>query len=82
MDGSRADAERLLEAATSAYREHDRHGRILPSPDWADLSVERRAELFERTLAARRLEAAADPNLLTSTARAVLARLDALPQLG
>ncbi len=75
------EQELLLEAATSAFRERDTFGRVLPSPAWADLAPEDRDELFERQRLARLLEAAMDPAGLSSTAHAVLARARLLRQL-
>ncbi len=70
------DREELIEAVTSAWRPRDPHGRIEEHPAWHDLDDTGRREAFEATLAARALEAALDPQGLTATARAVLARLD------
>ncbi len=75
------DSELLIEAAASAFRERDLEGRILPSPAWADLPPADRERAFALTLAWRRLEAAHDPDGLSSTARAVLARTALLSQL-
>jgi len=72
---SAPDRDALLEAAASAFRERDASGRILPSPDWADLAPDDRDVLFDLQLVSRRLERAADPEDLSSTARAVLARI-------
>lgn len=74
---SREDRERdlLIEAAASAHRERDTTGRILPSPAWLDLAPADRDAAFERQLEARWLEAALDPEGLSTTARAVLDRL-------
>ncbi|MEZ4360146.1 MAG: hypothetical protein R3B48_08195 [Kofleriaceae bacterium] len=75
MKTSPAERERLIAAATSAYRARDAEGRIQPSPSWLDLDAEGRREAFASTVELRALEAATDPSGLTSTARAVLARL-------
>jgi hypothetical protein len=45
-------------------------------PQWHDLDEGGRREAFEAARLARRLEAALDPDGLSTTARAVLARLD------
>jgi hypothetical protein len=74
------DPEILLEAATSAYRERDRDGRIRPAPAWADLAPQQRRQLFERQLQARLLEQATDPEGLSTTGRAVVDRIAGLPQ--
>lgn len=81
MGASRNELETLFEAATSASREHDAEGRIVPSPHWADLSPTQREELFARVLESRKLEAAADPGGLSTTARTVVTRISSLPQL-
>jgi hypothetical protein len=65
----------LIEEAVSAFRERNAWGRILPSPAWLDLPPADREVLFERQLASRRIERALEPNLRSSTIRAVLARL-------
>jgi hypothetical protein len=44
-------------------------------PAWQDLDQAGRLEAFEATRAARALEAALDPEGLSTTARAVLARI-------
>jgi hypothetical protein len=70
------DREALIEQVTSAYRALDPFTQ-LPRfhPAFHDLDEEARAEAHERTLVARALEAALDPDGLSTTARAVLARL-------
>lgn len=65
--------ERLQEA-TTAWRPRVAD-RIDVLPAWHDLDEAGRREAFEETVALRRLEAAADPEGLTSTARAVLDRI-------
>lgn len=65
----------LLEAVVSAHRERDRDGRPRAHPAFHDLDAEGRRAAFEAALLARRLEAALDPEGLSTTARAVLARL-------
>ena len=69
------EEEVQLEAATTAFRQRDVSGRIQPSPAWWDLSPEERERLFERQMEARLVEAAVDPDGLSSTARAVLGRI-------
>ncbi len=70
------EQEVQLEAATTAFRERDVSVRIQPSPAWWDLSPEDREHLFERQMEVRLVEAALDPDGLSSTARAVLGRFD------
>jgi hypothetical protein len=65
----------LIEAASTAYRRRDPHGQILAEPAWHDLDDEGRRELFEVARRQRALEAALDPDGLSGTARAVLARI-------
>ncbi|MEQ1571438.1 MAG: hypothetical protein ABMA64_37775 [Myxococcota bacterium] len=69
------DDESLIEQVVSAYRERSGRGEIRSAPAWHDLDEAGRVAAFDRTVAARRLEAAVDPDGLSSTARAVLARL-------
>jgi hypothetical protein len=70
-----AEREALIAAVSSAWRERGPSGGILPAPEWHDLDPAARAEAFEVTVVLRRLEAAAHPNGLSTTARAVLARI-------
>jgi hypothetical protein len=69
------DRRVTIEGAISPYRERDVEGRILASPDWWDLAADDREALFEEQLASRRLERLADPQGLSGTVRAVLARI-------
>jgi hypothetical protein len=64
-----------FERASSAYREQRRDGSIADSPDWHDLDASDRVRLHARTSALRTLEAALDASQLSTTARAVLARI-------
>ena len=63
-----------IEEATSAFRERDADGRILPSASWCDLTAEQRDELFRRQLVSRVIEREMNPGRLSATARAVLDR--------
>lgn len=67
--------EALIEQVTAAFRERVR-GVIRSMPAWHDLDEAGRIEAYEATVSARELEAALDPNGLSSTAHAVLARID------
>ena len=70
------DRERLIEEAASAFRPRDpRDGRARPHPAWLDLDESGRRDAFDEAARARRLEAALDPGGLSTTARAVLARI-------
>lgn len=66
--------EALIEAATTAWRERDETG-VRAHHAWHDLDDAGRVEAFARTARLRRLEAALDPEGLSTTARAVLARI-------
>lgn len=67
--------EALVEAATTAWRPRTTSGRLLPHPAWADLDAAGRVEAYQATCVLRELEAAVDPEGLSTTARAVLARI-------
>lgn len=73
--GSPPERDALIEAVTTAYRERSPHGQIRWSQAWHDLDEADRDEAFKRTMTNRRLEAALDPEGLSSTAKAVLARI-------
>lgn len=69
------DRETLIEQAAAAYRARDPHGRVLASPAFHDLDEPGREEAFDLATRLRRLEAALDGEGLSTTARAVLARI-------
>jgi hypothetical protein len=71
--------DELIEAAASAWRPRDPHGRFRYHPAWWDLDEAGRRAAFELTLQSRAVEAALDPAGLSTTARAVLARINARP---
>lgn len=73
------DPQDLIEQLLSAHRERGPRGDIRPAPAFYDLSPEARAEAFHLTVVQRTLEAAQDPEGLSSTARALLARLSSSP---
>jgi hypothetical protein len=75
MKPSRDEREATIAAATTAYRARDASGGILTDPAWLDLDEEGRRVAFDRAEALRRLEAALDLRGLSSTGRAVLARI-------
>lgn len=70
-----APDELLIERVTSAHRARDLDGRVKSSPAWHDLDRDGRRVAFEETALARKLEAALDADGLSTTAKAVLARL-------
>jgi hypothetical protein len=67
----------LIEAAMTAWRPRTPDGRILGHPAWHDLAGEDRERLHHETLRSRIVEQAIDPRGVSSTARAVLARIRA-----
>ena len=69
------EQELLLEQVTSAHRERGFDGAIRGHPAWFDLDDEGRQAAYEATLELRKLEQAADPRGLSTTARAILSRL-------
>ena len=75
MKPDRRDIEILVEEASGAWRPRGRSGEVLPSPAWSDLDTSGRLEVFDVTRQLRGMEAAADPDGLSSTARRVLARI-------
>ncbi len=71
------ERDALVEAVTTAFRPRDAiSGAIRAHDAWHDLDAEGRAEAYEETLRARKIEAALDPEGLSTTARAILARLN------
>ncbi len=71
----RTGREELIEAAAGAHRSRAPDGQVQASPAWHDLDPDGRAEAFELTRRLRRMEAALDRHGLSSTAKAVLARI-------
>ena len=69
------DAGNLLEQAVTAWRPRTPEGAILPHPAWADLLPNDRMLLFDETVHSRAMEAALDPQGLSTTGRSVLARI-------
>ena len=70
------DRESLIERAAAAFRPRDpKGGRARPHPAWLDLDGAGRVEAFATATRMRALEAALDPDGLSTTARAVLARI-------
>jgi hypothetical protein len=75
----RRQREAMIEAAAGAWRPRRPGGGVGSLPAWHDLDAPGREESFRLAVASRRLEAALDPEGLSSTARAVLARIAGLP---
>jgi hypothetical protein len=67
--------DELVEQVVSAYRPRDPRGRLLPSAAFHDLDEAGRVAAYEEARRARTLEAALDPEGLSSTAHAVLGRI-------
>ena len=72
-----AEREALVEAVAGAWRPRDPLGGIRAHPAWHDLDEAGREEAFELARRTRALEAALDPEGLSTTGRAVLARIRA-----
>jgi len=72
-----AEREALVEAVAGAFRPRDPLGGLRAHPAWHDLDAAGRREAFELALQTRALEAAMDPEGLSTTGRAVLARIRA-----
>ncbi len=71
-----AEEDLLVEQVAGAHRTPPRpFGELRYHAAWHDLSPEARERAFERAAALRGLEAALDPDGLSTTARAVLARV-------
>lgn len=71
------DREALIEALAGAHRARDPHGAVTSHRAFHDLDDAGRIEAFEAAQRLRLLEAALDPQGLSTTARAVLARIRA-----
>lgn len=69
--------EALIEAVASAWREVGVDGAIRAHPSWHDLDASGREAAADAAIVSRWLEAALDPDGLSSTARRVLARVRA-----
>lgn len=71
------DDDALLEAVAGAYRERDAHGAVRSHPAWHDLDARGRDAAWARAAQSRAIEAALDPDGLSTTVRALLARIRA-----
>lgn len=70
------EREALIERAASAWRPRDaRDGGVRAHPAWLDLDGAGREEAYEVATKLRAMEAALDGDGLSSTARAVIARI-------
>jgi hypothetical protein len=78
IDEDEGDRDTLIEQVAGAHRFRTGHGRVLEHPAWADLDEAGRREAFERALLVRKLEQALDPEGLSASAHAVLARINAV----
>lgn len=65
----------LIEQVVSAWRPRDPDGGVRAHPAWHDLDAVERVEAFDEILRQRAIEAALDPQGLSSTAHAVLRRI-------
>ena len=69
------EREELVAAVTTAHRERGARGEIRGHRAFYDLDEAGRLDAFDETMRQRTLEAAADAEGLSTTARAVLARI-------
>lgn len=69
------EEEALIEQVAGAYRPRARE-ELRYHPAWHDLGEPERARAFEIARAMRKVEAALDPDGMSTTARAVLARIE------
>jgi hypothetical protein len=67
--------DELLEQVVGAWRPQSPEGDLRPHPAWHDLDDAGRHAAFRETARQRALEAALDPEGLSTTARAILARI-------
>ncbi len=74
MTDPKDDDELLVEQVATAWRPPVRDA-LRYHPAWHDLDAEGRARAFDRAKALREVEAALDPEGLSTTVRAVLARI-------
>lgn len=75
MSDPSRDIDLLIERVVSPWRERSPSGEIKSAPAWHDLADGDRERAFRESTAARQIEAAMDPRGLSSTARAVIARI-------
>lgn len=77
MTTTPAEREALIEALATAHRPRDGRGKIGAHPAFHDLDEEGRLEAFDVAQTLRQVEATVDPDGLSTTGRAVLARIRA-----
>ncbi|MEZ4370205.1 MAG: hypothetical protein R3B07_05240 [Polyangiaceae bacterium] len=73
------DEESLIEEVVSAHRERGPHGEVRFAPAFHDLERDARRSAFDRSVEQRRIEALLDPQGLSTTGHAVLARIQKRP---
>lgn len=69
------EREALIEQVVSTWRPTRPDGALAPLPAWHDLDAQGRRDAYHQTVVQRTLEAALDPDGLSTTARLVLARI-------
>jgi hypothetical protein len=74
MSSTPEEEDLLIEAVASAWRPHG-PGELQYHPHWHDLAEQDRIRAFDRATQLRKMEAALDADGLSTTARAVLARI-------
>lgn len=67
--------ESKIEEVLTAHRARSPRGDVIASPAFADLSPDDRERSFHEALRQRALEGALHPDGLSTTARAILARI-------
>lgn len=67
--------DELIEAVAGAHRERDADGAIAFHPSWRDLDDAGRRAAYDAAFRLRRIEAAVDPEGMSSTGHAVLDRI-------
>lgn len=67
------DREELIEQAAGAWRPRSHAGNIRPHPAWHDLDEAGRQQAHEVAFELRQLEAALDPEGLSTTGHAIMA---------
>jgi hypothetical protein len=73
--GEERDDEALIEQVAGAYRPRARE-ELRYHPAWHDLDEAGRVRAYDVARAMRKVEAALDPDGMSTTARAVLARIE------